>query len=131
MAPFGDLHHESGAGWSVYWRIINQRGSGLEIWWADFYGRRVMWRGSSRSRSCTNTIRSSTRRRPSTPTRTGMCWPGTTSFDLSAESRAYRRARDRVSTVSAAKLHLGGRRVQGATSRRTVGGEVVAIVRER
>jgi hypothetical protein len=42
-----------------------------------------------------------------------------------------RRAGDPVSTVSAAKLHLGGIRVQGGTSRRTVGGEVVAFVRER
>jgi hypothetical protein len=39
--------------------------------------------------------------------------PDTTSSNLSVGSRAYRRARDRVSTVSAAKLHLGGRRVQG------------------
>jgi Cu2+-containing amine oxidase len=46
MAPFGDFHHETGAGWSVYWRISKQRGSGLEIWWADFHGRRVMWRGT-------------------------------------------------------------------------------------
>src|SRR3954468_21530841 len=46
MAAFGDFHHESGAGWSVYWRISKQRGSGLEIWWADFHGRRVMWRGT-------------------------------------------------------------------------------------
>jgi hypothetical protein len=46
MAPFGDFHHESGAGWSVYWRISKQKGSGLEIWWADFHGRRVMWRGT-------------------------------------------------------------------------------------
>jgi len=46
MAPFGDFHHEFGAGWSVYWRISKQKGSGLEIWWADFHGRRVMWRGT-------------------------------------------------------------------------------------
>jgi Cu2+-containing amine oxidase len=46
MAAFGDFHHVSGAGWSVYWRISQLRGSGLEIWWADFHGRRVMWRGT-------------------------------------------------------------------------------------
>jgi len=46
MANFGDLHHVSGAGWSVYWRISALEGSGLEVWFADFLGRRVMWRGS-------------------------------------------------------------------------------------
>ena len=46
MATFGDFHHETGAGWSVYWRIPVFSGGGLEIWWADFQGHRVMWRGS-------------------------------------------------------------------------------------
>jgi hypothetical protein len=46
MANFGDLHQVTGAGWSVYWRINQLDGSGLEIWFADFMGRRVMWRGS-------------------------------------------------------------------------------------
>src|SRR5688572_3375113 len=46
MANFGDYHLVSGAGWSVYWRISQLHGSGLEIWFADFQGRRVMWRGS-------------------------------------------------------------------------------------
>jgi hypothetical protein len=41
----------------------------------------------------------------------------TTSDKLAAGSRAYRGAPDRVSTVSAAKLHLGGLRVQGGTRR--------------
>ena len=45
--PFGNFHNESGAGWSVYWRIPKFNGSGLEIWWADFQGHRVMWRGSA------------------------------------------------------------------------------------
>ena len=54
----------------------------------------------------------------------------TTSYELSAGSRAYRRAPDRVSTVSATKLHLGGLRAQGGTRQRTVGGEVVAFVRD-
>ncbi len=45
MAPFGDRHWVAGAGWSVAWRI-NPAGSGLEVWWADFHTRRVMWRGS-------------------------------------------------------------------------------------
>lgn len=46
MAKFGDFHHASGAGWSVYWRIREMDGSGLEVWFADFHGRRVLWRGS-------------------------------------------------------------------------------------
>jgi Cu2+-containing amine oxidase len=44
---FGNFHNVTGAGWSVYWRIPKFNGSGLEIWWADFQGRRVMWRGSA------------------------------------------------------------------------------------
>jgi hypothetical protein len=44
---FGDFHNVSGAGWSVYWRIPKFKGGGLEVWWADFQGRRVMWRGSA------------------------------------------------------------------------------------
>ena len=36
MANFGDLHQVTGAGWSVYWRINQLDGSGLEIWFADF-----------------------------------------------------------------------------------------------
>jgi hypothetical protein len=31
MAPFGNYHHETGAGWSVYWRISQAQGAGLEI----------------------------------------------------------------------------------------------------
>lgn len=46
MAPFGDFHIVNGAGWSVYWRIRELEGSGLEVWFADFFGRRVLWRGS-------------------------------------------------------------------------------------
>lgn len=46
MALFGDYHLVSGAGWSVYWRISQLHGSGLEVWWADFQGRRVLWRGT-------------------------------------------------------------------------------------
>ena len=46
MAPFGNFHQETGAGWSVYWRISQAQGGGLEIWWADFQGRRVMWTGT-------------------------------------------------------------------------------------
>lgn len=45
MASWGDFHHVSGAGWSVYWRI-QDLGSGLEVWWADFGGKRVLWRGT-------------------------------------------------------------------------------------
>jgi Cu2+-containing amine oxidase len=45
--PFGNYHNVTGAGWSVYWRIPTFNGSGLEVWWADFQGRRVMWRGSA------------------------------------------------------------------------------------
>lgn len=46
MANFGDYHLVSGAGWSVYWRLPQLHGGGLEVWFADFQGRRVMWRGS-------------------------------------------------------------------------------------
>jgi hypothetical protein len=44
--PFGNFHQVSGAGWSVHWRISQAVGSGLEVWWADFHGRRVLWRGT-------------------------------------------------------------------------------------
>ena len=47
MAAFGDFHLVSGAGWSVYWRIAALAGGGLEVWFADFRGRRVLWRGSA------------------------------------------------------------------------------------
>ena len=46
MADWGDYHQVTGAGWSVFWRISAQDGSGLELWWADFQGKRVVWRGS-------------------------------------------------------------------------------------
>jgi len=46
MALFGDYHVATGANWSVYWRISKVKGSGLEIWWADYRGRRVLWRGT-------------------------------------------------------------------------------------
>jgi Cu2+-containing amine oxidase len=46
MAAWGDLHYVTGAGWSVAWRISQQKGSGLEVWHADFRGRRVLWRGT-------------------------------------------------------------------------------------
>ena len=46
MATFGDFHHVAGAGWSVYWRIPEQVGGGMEVWWADFRGHRVLWKGS-------------------------------------------------------------------------------------
>jgi hypothetical protein len=46
MANWGDYHHVTGAGWSLYWRISKQKGGGLEFWWADFNGKRVMWRGT-------------------------------------------------------------------------------------
>jgi hypothetical protein len=43
---FGDYHLVSGAGWSVCWRIPHANGGGLEVWWADFQRKRVLWRGS-------------------------------------------------------------------------------------
>lgn len=46
MNPWGDFHHATGAGWSVYWRLPDPDAGGLEIWWADFHGRRVLWKGS-------------------------------------------------------------------------------------
>lgn len=47
MAAFGDYHAAAGAGWSVYWRISQLRGGGLEVWFADFQGRRVLYRGGA------------------------------------------------------------------------------------
>jgi Cu2+-containing amine oxidase len=47
MAAFGDRHQVTGAGWSVYWRIGAQQGGGLEVWFCDFLGRRVLYRGSA------------------------------------------------------------------------------------
>lgn len=47
MAPFGDYHPVNGAGWKLYWRVPQLTAGGLEIWWADFNGRRVLWRASS------------------------------------------------------------------------------------
>lgn len=46
MALFGDYHDVTGANWSVKWRISQAVGSGLEVWLADFRGRRVLWRGT-------------------------------------------------------------------------------------
>jgi hypothetical protein len=46
MAAWGDFHQVTGAGWSVFWRISQMDGSGLEVWWGDFHGRRVLWRGT-------------------------------------------------------------------------------------
>src|SRR5438034_10827043 len=46
MAAWGDFHQVSGAGWSVFWRIPMMDGSGLEVWWGDFHGRRVIWLGT-------------------------------------------------------------------------------------
>lgn len=46
MATFGDFHKVTGADWSVYWRISQLSGGGLEVWWGDFKGRRVLWRGT-------------------------------------------------------------------------------------
>ena len=47
MALWGDYHLASGAGWRVYWRISQLKGGGLEVWFADFKGRRVLWRGTA------------------------------------------------------------------------------------
>jgi hypothetical protein len=46
MPNFGNYHNVFGAGWSVFWKIPVASGGGLEIWWADFQGHRVLWRGS-------------------------------------------------------------------------------------
>ena len=45
MASWGDFHKVAGAGWSVFWRLTDE-GGGMQVWWADFAGRRVMWKGS-------------------------------------------------------------------------------------
>jgi hypothetical protein len=46
MALWGDYHQVTGADWSVYWRISKAEGGGLEIWWGDYAGRRVLWRAT-------------------------------------------------------------------------------------
>ena len=46
MNPWGDHHPVNGAGWSVFWRIPDPKAGGLEMWWADFNGKRVLWKGS-------------------------------------------------------------------------------------
>lgn len=46
MADWGDFHQTGGAGWTVFWRIPDPRAGGLEVWWADFMGKRVLWKGS-------------------------------------------------------------------------------------
>lgn len=46
MAKWADFHQVSGAGWSLFWRIPDPEAGGLEVWWADFMGKRVMWKGS-------------------------------------------------------------------------------------
>lgn len=47
MAPFGDWHNQTGAGWSIYWRISALQGGGLEVGFCDFQGRRVLYRGGA------------------------------------------------------------------------------------
>ena len=46
MPAFGNYHNVTGAGWSVYWKIPAAAAGGLEVWWGDFQGHRVLWRGS-------------------------------------------------------------------------------------
>jgi hypothetical protein len=46
MANWGDFHKVSGAGWVLFWRIPHPEGGGLEMWWGDFAGKRVLWKGS-------------------------------------------------------------------------------------
>lgn len=46
VADWGDFHEANGAGWHIFWRIPDPQAGGLEIWWADFMGKRVMWKGS-------------------------------------------------------------------------------------
>jgi hypothetical protein len=46
MSDWGDHHQVTGAGWSVFWRIPEQEAGGLEVWWGDFNGKRVLWKGS-------------------------------------------------------------------------------------
>ena len=45
MAAWGDFHSVNGAGWSLFWRLPDE-GGGLQIWWADFQGKRVLWKAS-------------------------------------------------------------------------------------
>jgi len=46
MSDWGDFRQVGGAGWNLFWRIPDPRAGGLEVWWADFEGKRVMWKGS-------------------------------------------------------------------------------------
>ena len=46
MSDWGDHHQVTGAGWSVFWRIPDPDAGGLEVWWGDFSGKRVLWKGS-------------------------------------------------------------------------------------
>jgi copper amine oxidase-like protein len=46
MSAWGDYHKVTGAGWSVFWRIPDKEAGGLEVWWGDFHGKRVLWKGS-------------------------------------------------------------------------------------
>ena len=46
MSSWGDFHQASGAGWNLFWRIPDPNAGGLEVWWADFMGKRVLWKGS-------------------------------------------------------------------------------------
>src|SRR5215213_2690064 len=46
MADWGDFHQTAGARWNVFLRILDRRAGVLVVWWADFMGKRVMWKGS-------------------------------------------------------------------------------------
>jgi hypothetical protein len=46
VSSWGDFHQASGAGWNLFWRLPDPYAGGLELWWADFMGKRVLWRGT-------------------------------------------------------------------------------------
>jgi hypothetical protein len=39
---WGNFHKVSGAGWTLFWRIPDQSAGGLELWFAEFMGKRVL-----------------------------------------------------------------------------------------
>ena len=65
MSNWGDFHKETGAGWTVHWRIPDPGAGGLEIWWADFQGRRCMWKGRDRKSTRLNSSHERLSRMPS------------------------------------------------------------------
>ena len=43
---WGDFHKVTGAGWSLFWCIPDKEAGGMELWFGQFHGRRVLWKAS-------------------------------------------------------------------------------------